>query len=83
MAKLVSAAAFAAFLRERCAKKDGYLMGGTGQYTRNLTKGSWLIHQYADNAAQYAQALFGLANAERVWDCNGLVRPMMTLFTVG
>ena len=41
MAKIVNAKAFVAFLQERVKKKDGYLMGAVGEYTKKLTSGSW------------------------------------------
>lgn len=46
-------------------------MGGVGQYTKNLSKSSYLINQYKGNSAQYNKALYWLAHAERCFDCNG------------
>ena len=64
----VSAKAFAAFLEERAAKKDGYIMGATGQAPGRLS--SLWFSQYSGR--QYEKALYWRAHAERVWDCNGL-----------
>ena len=64
----VSAKAFAAFLEERAAKKDGYIMGATGQAPGRLSS-QW-FSQYSGR--QYEKALYWRAHAERVWDCNGL-----------
>ena len=64
----VSAKAFAAFLEERAAKKDGYIMGATGQAPGRLSS-RW-FSQYSGR--QYEKALYWRAHAERVWDCNGL-----------
>ncbi len=64
----VSAKAFAAFLEERAAKKDGYIMGATGQNPARLS--SWWFSQYSGK--QREKALYWRAHAERVWDCNGL-----------
>lgn len=62
------AKAFAAFLEERAAKKDGYIMGATGQAPARLSS-RW-FSQYGGK--QYEKALYWRAHAERVWDCNGL-----------
>lgn len=66
----VSAAAFAAFLRERAQKKDGYIMGATGQNPAKWSTSSWWFTQYS--GTQKTKALFWRTHAERVWDCQGL-----------
>ena len=71
MAKLVSAAKLAAFIKERIAANDGYIMGATGQNPKGWSVGSWWFTQYK-KGAQRNQALSWRAKAKRVWDCNGL-----------
>lgn len=68
--KKVSANAFAVFLRQRAAKKDGYIMGATGQNPKNWSANSWWFTQY--KGKQKTRALYWRSNAERVWDCQGL-----------
>jgi len=81
MAGKVSAAGFAAFIKERAAKKDGYIMGATGQDPSGWKDSSWWIAQYdpsnpnagsAASASNLKKAKHWRDNAERVWDCNGL-----------
>ena len=69
MAKKVSATAFAAFLKERLAAKDGYIMCATGQNPKKLSDW-WFSGQYSGK--QLEKALYWKEHAERVWDCNGL-----------
>lgn len=69
MAERISAAAFVAFLKERLAAKDGYIMGAVGQDPKKLS--DWYFSgQYS--GARLKQALYWRENARRVWDCNGL-----------
>ena len=63
---------FAGWLQKKAKNGCGYLMGAVGQKTSTLTTGNWLVHQYKDNAAQYAKAKSWLKNAPRVYDCQGL-----------
>lgn len=81
MADRVSAAEFAAFVKARAAKKDGYIMGATGQDPSGWKNNSWWIAQYdpanpnagsAASASTLKKAKYWRDNAERVWDCNGL-----------
>lgn len=57
-------------------RKDGYIMGATGQNPKNWAKNSWFFTQYKDRdeytEAQERQALKWRETAARVWDCNGL-----------
>lgn len=80
MAKL-NPETFAEWLKQKEKNKCGYLMGGVGQKTDTLTTGSWLVHQYAGNAKQYAQAKYWLKNAPRVYDCQGLADHYITKMT--
>lgn len=64
--------AFAQWLGKKADAKCGYLMGAVGQKAATLTEKSWLVRQYADNAAQYAKAKYWLKHAPRVYDCQGL-----------
>ena len=54
-------------------RHDGYLMGATGQRMETLKygEGNWLIEQYS--GAQYERALYWFKNAQRCWDCNGIL----------
>ena len=63
---------FAAWLLKKQKSGCGYLMGAVGQKTSTLTEGNWLVHQYAGNAKQHAQAKKWLKTAPRVYDCQGL-----------
>ena len=58
----------AVFLRQRQAVHDGYIMGATGQDPKKLS--NWYFDQYSGD--QKKKALFWKANAQRVWDCQGL-----------
>ena len=69
MAKKISATDFVAFLEKRVAAKDGYIFGATGQDPKQLS--DWYFTgQYSGEQLQ--KALYWRANAQRVWDCNGL-----------
>lgn len=63
---------FVAELEAALNRKDGYIMGSTGQNPRNWSKTSWWFTQYNDNSSQKAKALYWRENAKRVWDCNGM-----------
>lgn len=52
-------------------RKDGYIMGSTGQNPKKWPVTSWWFTQYT-NAKQHAKALYWREHAERVWDCNGM-----------
>lgn len=74
--KRVPISRFMAEVRAAYKRKDGYIMGATGQNPRKWSKSSWWFSQYKDrdqySAKQEAKALYWRENAERVWDCNGL-----------
>lgn len=53
-------------------RKDGYIMGATGQDPKKWSETSWWYTQYNDSATKKAKALYWRENAKRVWDCNGL-----------
>lgn len=53
-------------------RKDGYIMGATGQDPKKWSAGSWWFTQYNGNSKQKAKALYWRDHAARVWDCNGL-----------
>lgn len=81
--KLLNPAAFAAFVKQRAEKHDGYIMCAIGQDPRKLHR--WYFDQYKDraaySAAQEAKALHWKAHAERVWDCQGLADGYVTEMT--
>lgn len=53
-------------------RKDGYIMGATGQNPRRWKVDSRWFNQYKNNPKQYEKALYWREHAARVWDCNGL-----------
>lgn len=53
-------------------RKDGYIMGATGQNPRRWKVNSWWFNQYKKSSKQYQKALYWREHAARVWDCNGL-----------
>lgn len=62
-------------LKAAWLRKDGYIMGATGQDPKQWSVNSWWFTQYDDDdytAAQKAKALYWRKNAQKVWDCNGL-----------
>ena len=71
MAKKMPIAQFVSDLSAAYNRKDGYIMGATGQNPRKWSVNSWWFTQYT-SAKQHAQALYWRDHAQRVWDCNGL-----------
>lgn len=69
--KRMPAALFVEELRAAAARKDGYIMGATGQDPRKWSVNSWWYTQYT-SASQRKKALYWREHAARVWDCNGL-----------
>ncbi len=61
---------FVSELRAALNRKDGYIMGATGQNPKNWGTGSWWFTQYS--GSQKTKALYWRDHAARVWDCNGL-----------
>ena len=61
---------FVAQLKAALNRKDGYIMGATGQDPKKWSKTSWWFTQYS--GSQKTKALYWRENAKRVWDCNGL-----------
>lgn len=57
-------------LRAALARKDGYIMGATGQNPKKWATSSWWFTQYS--GSQKTKALYWREHAQRVWDCNGL-----------
>ena len=51
-------------------RKDGYIMGATGQNPKKWSVNSWWFTQYS--GSQKVKALYWREHAARVWDCNGL-----------
>lgn len=74
MAKL-NAEKFAAWLMEREAKKDGYILCAVGQDPKKLSE--WYFSgQYS--GAQLEKANYWRQHAARVWDCQGLADGYVT-----
>lgn len=61
---------FVAELEAALNRKDGYIMGSTGQNPKKWAKTSWWFTQYS--GSQKTKALYWRENAKRVWDCNGM-----------
>lgn len=62
-------------------RKDGYIMGATGQNPRKWKVDSWWFNQYKKNAKQYQKALYWRDHAQRVWDCNGMAEGLYKDFS--
>ena len=74
-------AAFVAELEAALHRKDGYIMGATGQDPRQWPEDSWWFTQYDKNPKQKRQALYWRAHAQHVWDCNGLAEGIYRNYT--
>lgn len=61
---------FVAELKAAYDRKDGYIMGATGQNPKKWSTSSWWFTQYS--GSQKTKALYWREHAARVWDCNGL-----------
>ncbi len=61
---------FMAEVRAALNRKDGYIMGATGQDPKKWATNSWWFTQYS--GSQKTKALYWREHAARVWDCNGL-----------
>ena len=81
---------FVAQLQEAVARKDGYIMGATGQDPKKWTTTSWWFAQYDPNStskgdsassSNHKKALYWRENAARVWDCNGLAEGLYKEYT--
>lgn len=72
---------FVTQLQEAVARKDGYIMGATGQDPKKWSATSWWYTQYNDNATQKKAALKWRETAQRVWDCNGLAEGLYKDYT--
>lgn len=73
-------ATFVKELQAAVARKDGYIMGATGQNPRKWATTSWWFTQYK-STAQKDKALYWRAYAERVWDCNGMAEGLYKDYT--
>ena len=79
MAKLMAIKAFVAGLAAALNRKDGYIMGATGQDPKKWSKDSWWFTQYSGK--QREKALYWREHAARVWDCNGLAEGLYKDFS--
>ncbi len=77
--KKMPAALFARELGEALARKDGYIMGATGQDPKKWAVNSHWFTQYT--GAQREKALYWREHAQRVWDCNGLAEGLYKDYT--
>lgn len=81
MSKKMPIGTFVAQLQEAVARKDGYIMGATGQNPKKWATTSWWYTQYNNSSTQKKKALYWRANAQRVWDCNGLAEGLYKDYT--
>ena len=79
MSKKMPIGTFVAQLQEAVARKDGYIMGATGQDPKKWSETSWWYTQYS--GSQKTKALYWRKNATRVWDCNGLAEGLYKDYT--
>lgn len=79
--KKMPIALFVQQLGEAYDRRDGYIMGATGQNPRNWKTTSWWFTQYDGNAKQKAKALYWREHAAHVWDCNGLAEGIYRNYT--
>lgn len=70
MAKLMPISKFVSEIYAAYKRKDGYLMGATGQDPKKWSVNSWWFTQYSGK--QREKALYWRSHAARVWDCCGL-----------
>ena len=61
-------------------RRDGYIMGATGQDPKRWAAASWWFTQYT-RADQRKKALYWREHAQRVWDCNGLAEGLYRDYT--
>lgn len=92
--KRIPISTFVAMLKEALKRKDGYIMGATGENPRtgyhDLTvpeskcKSSWKKtgHRYTQySGRQLDKALYWREHATRVWDCNGMAEGIYQILT--
>ena len=77
--KRMPAALFAEDLGEAYERRDGYIMGATGQDPKKWAVNSHWFTQYT--GAQRTKALWWRDHAQRVWDCNGLAEGLYKDYT--
>ena len=66
-------------VRAALKRKDGYIMGATGQNPKKWATNSWWFTQYS--GSQKTKALYWREHATRVWDCNGLAEGLYKDFS--
>ena len=70
---------FVSGLRAALNRKDGYIMGATGQDPKRWATNSWWYTQYSGE--QKEKALYWRKHAARVWDCNGMAEGLYKDFS--
>lgn len=78
--KKMPIALFVSQIGKALERKDGYIMGATGQNPRRWKPDSHWFTQYT-NPRQREKALYWRAHAARVWDCNGLAEGLYRDYT--
>jgi len=79
MAMRLTASKFVAGLEAALKRKDGYIMGSTGQDPKKWAVNSWWFTQYS--GSQRTKALYWREHAARVWDCNGMAEGLYKDFS--
>ena len=67
----VNAKQLADFIMERARAHDGFLMGATGEYCRDVHTKHVLLDPYCKGMRHRAK--YWIDRAERVWDSNGII----------
>ena len=80
MAKKMPISKFVAEIYAAYKRKDGYILGATGQNPKKWPVNSWWFTQYT-NKKQHEKALYWREHAQRVWDCNGLAEGLYKDFS--
>lgn len=68
--KRMPIAQFVSAIEAALNRKDGYIMGASGQDPKKWSTSSWWFTQYSGDKKK--KALYWREHAARVWDCNGM-----------
>lgn len=79
MAKKMPISKFVSEIYAAYKRKDGYILGATGQNPKKWATNSWWFTQYSGK--QREKALYWREHAQRVWDCNGLAEGLYKDYT--
>ena len=79
MANKMPIGKFVEELKKAYQRKDGYIMGSTGQNPKKWSTSSSWFTQYSGK--QKTKALYWREHATRVWDCNGMAEGIYKDYT--